>query len=755
MNDRYFADLSLELNRHIVNLLDSLSALSALAQLSIDQLDEATLTKRALAALMANQDMERCSIFLIDEEDMLACAAGLDWNEMLKGEPAATAAPSRPASRYPRTAGLMGEAASTGQLIHCASCAEDERFRQLGAQPVVGSLMCIPIACDGKVLGVLNVFHPTPGFFNLWHERLTLLFCQSFGRVLTSHRLARHLNAQVAAKTAELLRQQEFLQSVLDGAPNPIMVIGRDYRILTANRAARALAGEAGAAHCYELSHHRRSPCEGEAHRCPLREVMESGQTVEVMHEHFDAHGAPLPVDLASAPLFDRHGTIIGIIESARDITERQRIEATLRQLSRRLEEAQRIAHIGSWERDFATDRMSCSAEMKRILGPARCVHCADCRFPVFVAAIHPEDRDAFMSAYSAALAQHRPFEFRHRLLREDGEIVYVHTHGETLYDKAGQPLTTLGTMQDVTLAVLTEMSLKESEERFRTIADYTYDWEYWEGPGGEILYCSPSCVELTGYAVHEFVAQPNLLYDIIHPEDRPQMAAHRADIGLEHTGAIDFRIIRKDGALRWIAHGCRAVRGRDGRFMGRRASNCDITELKEAEARIRQLAYYDTLTGLPNRRLLLDRLTHALAQAKRFGRSMAVMFLDLDRFKQINDTLGHAAGDDLLKQVAGRLTGCVRAGDTVARPGGDEFVIVLTEVSHPEDAARVAEKILAAFAAPVIIAGQPWPITTSIGIAGYPVNGPDDVEELMKKADMAMSAAKEAGRNTWRFFTP
>jgi diguanylate cyclase (GGDEF)-like protein len=196
-------------------------------------------------------------------------------------------------------------------------------------------------------------------------------------------------------------------------------------------------------------------------------------------------------------------------------------------------------------------------------------------------------------------------------------------------------------------------------------------------------------------------------------------------------------------------------LRGLDGEIVGIIQNAHDITALKEAEAQIRQLAYYDTLTSLPNRRLLLDRLNHALAQARRFGRSMAVMFLDLDRFKQINDSLGHSVGDELLKQVAQRLTACVRAGDTVARPGGDEFVIVLTEVSHPQDAARVAEKIIDAFSTPVPVDGQPVHVTTSIGIAVYPVNGNDDVEELMIKADMAMYDAKEAGRNAYRFFQP
>lgn len=222
-----------------------------------------------------------------------------------------------------------------------------------------------------------------------------------------------------------------------------------------------------------------------------------------------------------------------------------------------------------------------------------------------------------------------------------------------------------------------------------------------------------------------------------------------------QETVSVVHKHFNAAGEPRQIELLASPLRDPDGDIVGIIQNAHDITALKEAEEQIRQLAYYDTLTGLPNRRLLIDRLNHALTQARRFGRSMAVMFLDLDRFKRINDTLGHSGGDELLKQVAQRLTGCVRAGDTIARPGGDEFVIVLTEIGHSLDAARVAEKIIEALASPVRIDDRPVRITPSIGIALYPDNECDDVEELMIKADMAMYAAKEAGRNAYRFFQP
>ena len=175
------------------------------------------------------------------------------------------------------------------------------------------------------------------------------------------------------------------------------------------------------------------------------------------------------------------------------------------------------------------------------------------------------------------------------------------------------------------------------------------------------------------------------------------------------------------------------------------------LVELRRSEAGVRQLAYYDPLTELPNRRLLIDRMKTAISQATRHQQAMAVMFLDLDHFKEINDTLGHEAGDALLKEVASRLQGCVRSGDTVSRLGGDEFVIVLAELARPGDANRVAEKIIQALKEPILIGGRPLQVSTSIGIAELPADGDESMEKLMQRADAALYAAKDAGRNTYR----
>ena len=183
-------------------------------------------------------------------------------------------------------------------------------------------------------------------------------------------------------------------------------------------------------------------------------------------------------------------------------------------------------------------------------------------------------------------------------------------------------------------------------------------------------------------------------------------------------------------------------------------ASLFDITERKRAEDTIKEMAYRDPLTGLPNRMLFNDRLSLALARAHRNRAKLAVILLDLDRFKDINDTLGHTAGDQLLHKVGDRLASLVRKSDTVARMGGDEFILLLSEIARIQDASKIAEKILHAFDDPFSVTDREIHVTPSIGIAIYPVNG-EDADSLMRNADIAMYRAKELGRNNYQCYAP
>ena len=312
------------------------------------------------------------------------------------------------------------------------------------------------------------------------------------------------------------------------------------------------------------------------------------------------------------------------------------------------------------------------------------------------------------------------------------------------------------------------EEVLRESELRYRTVADFTSDWEYWILADGSLRYVSPSCEQLSGYTPAEFYAEPDLLSRIVHPDDQQLYAKHRHELSLPGGHEVlDFRIQTKDGKLRWIAHVCQPVFDGEGKPNGVRASNRDNTERKHMEEQVRQLAFYDPLTQLANRRLLNDRLSQTLLASKRSAFYGALMFLDLDNFKPLNDHHGHSAGDLLLVEVATRLKACVREIDTVARFGGDEFVVLLGELALSHDdsmaqAALVAEKIRVALEMPYVLGLQldgadAAPLehrcAASIGVALF-VHGEASQDEILVRADAAMYQAKEQGRNRVQFYS-
>lgn len=287
--------------------------------------------------------------------------------------------------------------------------------------------------------------------------------------------------------------------------------------------------------------------------------------------------------------------------------------------------------------------------------------------------------------------------------------------------------------------------------------------WE-WDVVGGQ-LHWSEELQQILGVRSEPSVELEALL-DLAHPEDRTairQWFARAAEGDL--ANGLEYRCVRQDGGQLVIhqqGEACFDDRGEIVRVAGFLQ---DVSDRKRSEERIKQLAYYDVLTGLPNRRFFKESLERALGHARHSGRPLALLFLDLDRFKMINDTLGHEAGDRLLKEAGHRLYTCVRSSDYVAsarlakiqtdlsRLGGDEFTLILRDLDDAQDAGRVAARILERFAQPFDIGGREVFTSTSIGIAVHPVDG-DDVDTLLRNADAAMYHAKDRGRNNFQFYT-
>ena len=305
----------------------------------------------------------------------------------------------------------------------------------------------------------------------------------------------------------------------------------------------------------------------------------------------------------------------------------------------------------------------------------------------------------------------------------------------------------------DVTDLKLAERALAESEKRFRMLSRVSPVGVYFADVSGAIVYVNDKWTEIIGLDIDQ--AQDGGWLMSIDPEDREQVSREWKDaIGCTRPYEAETHIIPPDGDEKWVINQATPLFGDNNEPQGFVGTITDITDRKVAEEKVYRQAKYDSLTGLPNRALFGERLSYELVRAKRSGKPLGVMFIDLDRFKWVNDTMGHSAGDELLKEVSRRLTTTFREADTVARLGGDEFTVLLPEIRRASDAELAARKILSALAEPFHINGRELFISGSVGITVAPMDG-DDIGTLMRNADNAMYRAKEAGRNGLAFFEP
>jgi diguanylate cyclase (GGDEF)-like protein/PAS domain S-box-containing protein len=294
---------------------------------------------------------------------------------------------------------------------------------------------------------------------------------------------------------------------------------------------------------------------------------------------------------------------------------------------------------------------------------------------------------------------------------------------------------------------------LRDSEERYSSTMELAAIGIAHVDDGGRFIYANPQLCEMLDYTEEQLLALT--VKQISHPGDVSVTDELRLKLraGTIKSFKMEKRYLRKDGSPVWVGLTIASKRDRDGKPLYDISIVEDISARKRAEERIQYLATHDGLTGLPNRAMFGQLLNLAIETARRYDRKFAVLFIDLDRFKVINDTLGHEAGDVLLREMSARLKECLRASDVVARLGGDEFVVLVQEVADTSQVSSVARNILSAVMKPVMILGQECRVTASIGVCMHPEEGQDD-QAVMKNADMAMYLAKEEGKNNYQFFS-
>ncbi len=352
-----------------------------------------------------------------------------------------------------------------------------------------------------------------------------------------------------------------------------------------------------------------------------------------------------------------------------------------------------------------------------------------------------PED---FLHAFSSISSQPRAESFD-LLELKDGRRFERYSIGRLVEDVSA---IRVWSFRDVTARFAAEAALRESEGRYRLLFEQNAAGVCVTSMEGVIVDCNATFAAMLE-SKRDLLVGENIARYYATPGESGEIASLLLGVGT--LNSVEVELKRASGKPLWVLQNLVLVGDPSTGVI--HATVVDISDRKRAEEQIEFHAYHDVMTGLPNRKLFTDRLRHALTHAKRTTKSLAVMFIDIDHFKKINDTLGHTAGDELLLQMARRLRVCVRDDDTVARIGGDEFTIILSELRHPEDAVHVAEKVLGAVQLPLTIGDMPIVVTASVGISLYPVDGADP-EALLRNADSAMYRAKEAGRNTYQLCT-
>jgi len=330
---------------------------------------------------------------------------------------------------------------------------------------------------------------------------------------------------------------------------------------------------------------------------------------------------------------------------------------------------------------------------------------------------------------------------------RASADTVWITMASQPLHDDAGGIAGVICTFFDSTAERQAQAALRASEERFRVIAENAADvvYRFTVGESPHFDYVNPAVEAALGYTPQEFYDDPSLIVRVTHADDVEQIR-DLGHAGVDDVRSLQLRMIRRDGTQIWTEHRVVPLRSPAGDVVAATGIARDVTALKVKEAYLSHRALHDPLTGLPNRVLLLDRLEAALARIRRHQAHLAVLYLDLDRFKTVNDNLGHEVGDTLLQVVGQRLQQTLRPSDSVARLGGDEFAAILADLHDPAEAMYVAERLLSVISEPVEIAGNSFVTTVSIGVVAAE-DADASAGELLRRADFAMYTAKDRGR--------
>lgn len=543
-------------------------------------------------------------------------------------------------------------------------------------------------------------------------------------------------------------KEQLFIvQKLADAADYGFYIANAEGFITYANKAITKMMGErtSSNSHGKNLSVYYRGNSKRKLAKVILPEVIKKGQWAGEL-DFVAIDGTVTRTIQNLLAVLDDRGRFICLGNMVIDITQLQRTEEALRQSEKKF-----------------MDVFYISSDAIFMYEDDRYVDCNDVAFKMFGCA----NKEEVLSVKPAALAPIKQPDGRNSFKVWEEHVAIAYEKGSHSFEwqserASGETFPTNVTITQIMLArkilyvvIKDETEKKRTEDNLRKLSlavEQSPASVYITDLDGKIEYVNPRFCEITGYTKEEVIGQNPRMLKSNHTSQE-QYKALWDTITAGHKWRGEFYNKKKNGDLFWEFVSISPIKAADGKTTHYLAVKEDMTAYKEYEQRLLHQANFDNLTDLPNRALALDRVYQALSRAKRWNKSVAVMFIDLDRFKDVNDTLGHSKGDELLVQSAQRIQKVMREIDTVARLGGDEFLIVLPDLDNLEKATGVAERILKEFSEPFIIDDHEIFVTASIGITGYPGDG-DDPHVLLRNADAAMYQAKEDSRDTFRFFT-
>jgi diguanylate cyclase (GGDEF)-like protein/PAS domain S-box-containing protein len=480
-------------------------------------------------------------------------------------------------------------------------------------------------------------------------------------------------------------------------------------------------------------------------------EALRAGETWRDVLPVRRPDGSPAEIELALAPVRDGAGGLVQVIAVLDDAGDRAVPVSPLGDGEARyrglIEQIPAVTYIADF--DEAGTLRWVSPQVQVLLGHPPDAFLAD--DSLWDRLIHPEDRLRVTNETARAFREEREFDCEFRMMAADGRELHVWERDAIVRDREGRPLLTQGVVVDVTPLHSAEAALRAERDRAQSYLDVAGAIMLALDRDGRIIMLNRAGHELLGYHDGELIGA-DWFETCLPAADRPEWRSifEQVMIGMlpsrEHA---ENGLLTRDGQVRIVEWRNRVLHDDDGRITATLSSGLDVTERRAAEERIAHLAYHDSLTGLPNRALLREHLEPALARARRAGRSVALMYLDLDDFKAVNDSFGHDAGDELLCQVAERLRSRQRASDVLARQSGDEFMLLLTDLGGDPGEATVsaAGGMLDTLSEPFRLGTESFHLSGSIGISIFPRDA-DDADTLLRHADAAMYEAKAEGRS-------